>query len=166
MPGLFVKSRRPHARRRVTLDAVRVPDFRARFNAFAAARLKREDFPPSFDIDAVLELREIDEQTVNGVFALAPFGHGHQPPLFAALGVEVAAPPVVMKEKHLGVTVRQNGRTLSAQGLELCRARRGVRARRARRRDFPIRRRCLPGVARLPRVALGIEGLTGQFEPS
>ena len=32
--------------------------------------------------------------------------------LFAALGVEVAAPPTVMKEKHLRITVRQNGRNL------------------------------------------------------
>jgi single-stranded-DNA-specific exonuclease len=28
------------------------------------------------------------------------------------LNVEVAAPPVIMKEKHLRLTVRQNGRTL------------------------------------------------------
>jgi single-stranded-DNA-specific exonuclease len=29
------------------------------------------------------------------------------------MNVEVAAPPVIMKEKHLRVTVRQNGRTLT-----------------------------------------------------
>jgi single-stranded-DNA-specific exonuclease len=75
--------------------------------------LRPEDFLPCLDIDAVLELREINDENVEGIFALAPFGHGHQPPLFAALGVEVVAAPVVMKEKHLRVTVRQNGRTLS-----------------------------------------------------
>jgi single-stranded-DNA-specific exonuclease len=96
----------------VTLDAARVEEFRERLNAFAAARLRPEDFLPCLDIDAVLELREIDEGSVEGVFALAPFGHGHQPPLFAAFGVQVAAAPVVMKEKHLRVTVRQNGRML------------------------------------------------------
>jgi len=95
----------------VTLDASRVEEFRERFKAYAAARLRPEDFQPSVDIDAVLELREIDDRSVEGVFALAPFGHGNQPPLFAALGVEVAA-TVPMKEKHLRVTVRQNGRVL------------------------------------------------------
>jgi len=46
------------------------------------------------------------------LFMLAPFGHGNEQPLFAALNVEVAAPPVIMKEKHIRLTVRQNGRTL------------------------------------------------------
>ncbi len=46
------------------------------------------------------------------IFSLAPFGCGNPAPLFAALDVEVAGPPVVMKEKHLRVLLRQNGRTL------------------------------------------------------
>jgi single-stranded-DNA-specific exonuclease len=112
MPGLFLKFGGHMHAAGVTLDATRVEEFRERFNTFAAARLQPQDFLPCVDIDAVLELREISEDAVAGVLALAPFGHGNQPPLFAALGVEVAAPPVIMKEKHLRVTVRQNGRTL------------------------------------------------------
>lgn len=112
MPGLFAKFGGHMHAAGVTLDSSRVEEFRERFNAFAAARLRPEDFLPCLDIDAVLELREVNDESVEGVFALAPFGHGHQPPLFAALGVEVAAAPVVMKEKHLRVTVRQNGRTV------------------------------------------------------
>ena len=60
-----------------------------------------------------MELREIDERAANGVFALAPFGHGNPQPLFAARGVEVAGPPVVWSEKHLRIMVRQNSRTLA-----------------------------------------------------
>ena len=112
MPGLFVKFGGHMHAAGVTLQAARVAEFRERFNAYAAARLLPEDFLPRLEIDAVVELREIDESSVAGIFALAPFGHGNQPPLFAALGVEVAAAPVVMKEKHLRVTVRQNGRML------------------------------------------------------
>ena len=112
MPGLFLKFGGHMHAAGVTLESSRVEEFRERFNAYAAARLRPEDFLPCLDIDAVLELREIDDRNVEGVFALAPFGHGHQSPLFAALGVEVAAAPAVMKEKHLRVTVRQNGRTL------------------------------------------------------
>ena len=97
----------------VTLDPGRVPEFRERFNACAAALLRPEDLSPTSEIDAVLELREIDERSVGSVFGLAPFGHGNPPPLFAALNVEVAGPPVVWKEKHLRVMVRQNGRTLA-----------------------------------------------------
>jgi single-stranded-DNA-specific exonuclease len=112
MSGLFIKFGGHMHAAGLTMDSARVEEFRERFNAYAAQLLRPDDFLPCLDIDAVLELREIDEQTVEGVFALAPFGHGHQPPLFAALGVEVLEEPVVMKEKHLRVRVRQNGRTL------------------------------------------------------
>jgi single-stranded-DNA-specific exonuclease len=112
MRELFVKFGGHMHAAGVTLDTARVEEFRARFNAFAAARLRPEDFVPRLDIDAVVEPREINDRSVEGVFALAPFGHGNEPPLFAALGVEVAAAPVIMKEKHLRVMVRQNGSTL------------------------------------------------------
>jgi len=97
----------------VTLETARVDEFRERFNAYAAARLRPEDFLPRVDIDAVLDLREVSERSAQDVFALAPFGHGNPPPLFAALDVEVAGPPAVWLEKHLKVMVRQNGRTLA-----------------------------------------------------
>jgi single-stranded-DNA-specific exonuclease len=103
----------------VTMDTAQVEEFRRRFNAFAASRLCADDFLRRLEIDAVLELREITEQAIEEIFTLAPFGHGNQPPLFAALGVEVAAPPVVMKEKHLRITVRQNGRTLVLKAWNL-----------------------------------------------
>ena len=97
----------------LTLDPARVPEFRERFNAYAALKLAPEDFLKQVSIDAVLELREIGDQAIDELFALAPFGHGNAPPLFAALGVEVATAPVVWKEKHLKLMLRQNGRMLS-----------------------------------------------------
>ncbi len=96
----------------VTLEAARVPEFRERFQAYAAAHLKPEDFEPVIEIDALVELSEIDEHAVEGVLSLAPFGHGNPQPVFAALNAEVAGPPVPMGEKHLRVTLRQNGRSL------------------------------------------------------
>jgi len=97
----------------VTLERSRVDEFRRRFNAYAAARLGPEDFAERVEIDAVVELGEISEAAIKDVYSLAPFGHGNPPPLFAARAVEVAAAPVVMKEKHLRIAVRQNGRNLT-----------------------------------------------------
>jgi single-stranded-DNA-specific exonuclease len=101
------------------MDATNVEEFRRRFNAHAASVLKPEDFLRHVEIDAVIDLREITEDAVQDVFSLAPFGHGNQPPYFAALNVEVAAPPTIMKEKHLRITVRQNGRTLLLKAWNL-----------------------------------------------
>jgi single-stranded-DNA-specific exonuclease len=103
----------------VTMETANVEEFRRRFHAFAASRLCADDFLRRLEIDAVLELREISEAAIEELFTLAPFGHGNQPPLFAALGVEVAAPPTIMKEKHLRIAVRQNGRTLVLKAWNL-----------------------------------------------
>ena len=96
----------------VTMEVANVEEFRRRFHAFARSRLSADDFLPRLEIDAVLELREITGQAIDELFTLAPFGHGNPPPLFATLGVEVAAQPTIMKEKHLRITTRQNGRSL------------------------------------------------------
>ncbi len=118
MSDLFVRFGGHQHAAGVTLEPARVAEFRERFNAYAAARLGPEDLAPGEEIDAVLELRAIDEESVRGVFALAPFGHGNPPPLFAALNVEVAGPPAPWKEKHLRVMVRQNGRTLALKAWD------------------------------------------------
>jgi single-stranded-DNA-specific exonuclease len=96
----------------LTLNAKDVGPFRQRFEQYASARLTPEDFVPETEIDAALTLSEVNERTLTEISALAPFGCGHPAPLFAALNVEVAGPPVVWKEKHLRVPLRQNGRTL------------------------------------------------------
>jgi single-stranded-DNA-specific exonuclease len=112
MPELFVKFGGHEHAAGVTLDVANIDEFRRRFNAFAASRLTAEDFLRQVEVDAVVELREITGRAIQDIFALAPFGHGNPSPLLAALDVEVAAPPVVMKEKHLRVTIRQNGSIL------------------------------------------------------
>jgi len=113
MPDLFVRFGGHSHAAGVTLEVARIDEFRERFNAYAAAHLTADDFRPRVEVDAIVELREISERTLDEIFALAPFGHGNPPPLFAALNVEIAGPPAVWNERHLKVMVRQNGRTFS-----------------------------------------------------
>ena len=112
MADLFVKFGGHKHAAGLTMDAARVDEFRQRFNAFAASRLGADDYLKRLEIDAVLDLAEIDERAIDELFTLAPFGHGNPPPLFAALNVEVMGPPVVWKDKHLKLRVRQNGSSL------------------------------------------------------
>jgi single-stranded-DNA-specific exonuclease len=112
MPDLFVRFGGHQHAAGVTLEAARVEEFRERFNAYAAARLCPEDFLPRMNVDAVIGFGDITDQSVQEVLALAPFGHGNPTPVLAALDVEVAGQPVALKEKHLRVLVRQNGRAL------------------------------------------------------
>jgi len=112
MPELFVKFGGHSHAAGLTLHAIDVGAFRRRLGQYAGARLTPEDFVPETEIDAVLALSEVNERTLIEISALAPFGCGNPAPLFAALDVEVAGPPVVWKEKHLRVPLRQNGRML------------------------------------------------------
>ncbi|HXS93883.1 MAG TPA: single-stranded-DNA-specific exonuclease RecJ [Candidatus Limnocylindrales bacterium] len=112
MPELFVKFGGHAHAAGVTLKPANIEEFRRRLNEFAASRLTPEDFLRRIEIDAVIQLRDLNEETTEELFRLAPFGHGNPAPMLAALAVEVAhvAP---LKDKHLRVTVRQNGRALT-----------------------------------------------------
>ena len=95
------------------LPMERVDEFRARLNAWAAARLSADDFRPRIEIDAVAGADEIRDETATELLALGPFGFGNPSPVLAIPGAEVAGAAQIFKEKHLRTCLRQNGRMLS-----------------------------------------------------
>ncbi len=119
MAGLFTRFGGHRQAAGVSLPVDRLEEFRQRFNDYARARLGPEDFRPRLEIDAAIELAEINERAIADLLRLAPFGHGNAPPLFAALGVELPDAPVVWKEKHLMARLRQHGRTLVVKAWNL-----------------------------------------------
>jgi single-stranded-DNA-specific exonuclease len=94
----------------LTMDAARVPEFRARINEYADARLEPEDLMPKLRIDAALGLRAINPDVVEGLSALEPFGLGNPRPIFHTDPVEIVDGPRVLKDRHLRMTFRQDGR--------------------------------------------------------
>lgn len=112
MPELFVKFGGHMHAAGLTLASKDLDLFRERLNAYAAARLTPGDFIAQLEVDACIDLGEINGKTVSEIMLLGPFGCGNATPVFAAMNVEVAGPPAVWKEKHLRVALRQNGRTL------------------------------------------------------
>jgi single-stranded-DNA-specific exonuclease len=57
-----------------------------------------------------LTLRELTWDLLRWHELLQPFGQGNPQPLFLVRGVEPVAPPQILKEKHLVLRLRQNGR--------------------------------------------------------
>ena len=100
------------------LAAVRVDEFRERVNAWAAARLKAEDFRRSIEIDAVVSADEIRDDVVGELLGLGPFGFGNPAPVLAMTGAESATAPQVFAERHLRVWLRQNGRLLGLKAWQ------------------------------------------------
>jgi single-stranded-DNA-specific exonuclease len=113
MPDLFTRFGGHRQAAGVGLPSELVPEFRRRLNAYACTRLTPADFQPQLTIDAVVSLRELTTgPAVEELLFMAPFGFGNPAPVLAILNAEVAGAPVVMKEKHLRVHLRQDGRSL------------------------------------------------------
>jgi single-stranded-DNA-specific exonuclease len=113
MPDLFTRFGGHRQAAGVSLAAESVPEFRRRLNAYAAACLTPADFQPQLAIDATVTLRELTTgPAVEELLAMAPFGFGNPAPVLAVIGAEVAAAPIIMKEKHLRLHLRQDGRNL------------------------------------------------------
>ena len=112
MPELFAKFGGHFHAAGLTMDSLRVGEFRDRLNTYAGARLGPHDFVPSLQVDAEVRLDEINGQTAAETLALQPFGAGNPRPLLAARAAEIAGEPVWMKEKHVRFPVRQNGKTM------------------------------------------------------
>lgn len=115
MPELFLHYGGHRQAAGVTLTLEKVEEFRRRLNDYAAARLRPEDFEASLEADAECELGELSGRVAAELLQLAPFGYGNPAPLLVLRGLTVAGTPVVFKERHLRVALRQGARTLVAK---------------------------------------------------
>ena len=113
MPELFTRFGGHRQAAGLSMAVESVPEFRRRLNAYASGRLTPADFKPQLQLDATVGLRELTTgPAVQELLSMAPFGFGNPPPMLAIVGAELASAPVVMKEKHLRVHFRQDGRSL------------------------------------------------------
>ena len=98
----------------LTLDASRIKELRLAVNAVADESLGPMDLMPRLRIDSGLTFRGITGDVAFGVASLAPFGAGNPRPVFAARGVEIIDGPRMLKERHLKMALKQDGRIFRA----------------------------------------------------
>jgi single-stranded-DNA-specific exonuclease len=98
----------------LTMDASRVPEFRARINAHANDVLEPDQLRPRLRIDGPLNLKAINHDLMRGLDSMGPFGLANPRPVFHAAGVEVVDGPRTLKERHLKMTFSQDGRRFRA----------------------------------------------------
>src|SRR5438309_1959443 len=98
----------------LALEAARVREFRAAVNAVADETLGPDDLMPRLRIDGDLTFRDITGGVAAGIVSLAPFGAGNPRPVFAARRVEIIDGPRLLKERHLKMALKQDGRIFRA----------------------------------------------------
>jgi len=93
----------------LTMEAGQVKAFRRAIADWADARLEPDDLRPRLQLDARLRFREITPALVDALAALAPFGAGNPKPLFLGRNLVVADGPRRLKDRHLSLSLRQDG---------------------------------------------------------
>jgi single-stranded-DNA-specific exonuclease len=96
----------------LTIAPHRIGELRAAVNAHADACLAPDDLRPRLWIDGGLSFRGISAQVASELTALAPFGAGNPTPMFRASRVEIVDGPRRIKDRHLKMAFRQDGRIL------------------------------------------------------
>jgi single-stranded-DNA-specific exonuclease len=98
----------------LTMSADRVREFRSRISAFADECLSPDDLRPRLRVEGVLPLASITPAVMDGLDRLAPHGMGNAKPVFCATALTVLSGPRRLKERHLGLSLRQDGRVFRA----------------------------------------------------
>ncbi len=96
----------------LTIDASRIRELRAAVNEYADGCLGPDDLRPRLWIDGALAFRSISAQVASELVSLAPFGAGNPSPVFRASRVEIVDGPRRIKERHLKMAFKQDGRIL------------------------------------------------------
>ena len=91
--------------------------FRDHLCSVVRSKVQPDDFIPKLSIDGPIDLEHLNEDLVQALDRLAPFGIGNAEPLFVADDVKLSLPPAVVSRNHLKLTIRQNGRDLDCIGF-------------------------------------------------
>lgn len=83
----------------------RVGELRDRLVRLAAIAQDQQEPTEELNCDAELRLGELTADFLTALEQLGPFGHGNAEPVFVSRGLRLAAPPRVIKERHLRLAV-------------------------------------------------------------
>jgi single-stranded-DNA-specific exonuclease len=98
----------------LSIDTSRIRELRARVNDHAEALLGPDDLRPRLRIDDDLAFGTITGRVASELDALAPFGPSNPRPVFCAHGVDIVDGPRRLKDRHLKMALRHNGRVMRA----------------------------------------------------
>jgi len=93
----------------LTMESGKIKAFRQAVTTWADERLGPDDVRPRLRLDAALRFPEINAGLVEALSALAPYGAGNAKPLFCARDVAVVDGPRRLKDRHLSLSLRQDG---------------------------------------------------------
>ena len=95
-----------------------ISSFEKKINIIVNETLTENNFIPSLEIDADVNLSHINFKLVNELKMLEPLGFGNSAPLLGSKGLEVFSPRVV-GSNHLKMKLRQRSYSIDAIGFDM-----------------------------------------------
>ena len=99
-----------------SLTSARVPELRERLLEHSATALTPQVLERKLDCSAELPLHQIDMALYQSLRLLEPYGMGNEEPVFIARNLTLEAAPLVMKDQHIRMKLRDDHAVLSALG--------------------------------------------------
>lgn len=101
------------------MPAANIPELRTRLDQFARTKLTLADFEPVLDVDGELPLSDVTPELFQTLALLEPYGMGNPEPVFSTRGVQLVAPPRILKDKHAKLKLRAGQIIVASDEKEL-----------------------------------------------
>ncbi len=83
-------------------------------NQSAMKKLDIRDMVPSLEVDARIDLDQVDANFLHDIGSLAPYGPGNLRPVFVSYGLDVVGEIKIIGKNHVKMKLRQNGIVIDA----------------------------------------------------
>ena len=102
----------------ITIRRERVEEFREAFEQ-VAKEAKIDEIIPIINIDAKINLSEINKETVASLKQLEPFGEGNKTPIFVFRNLKIDSIRALSEGKHIKMTLKEENTIINAIGFNL-----------------------------------------------
>ena len=102
----------------ITIRKENLDKFRKEFEAIATEK-NIDEIIPIINIDAKVNLSDINKEMVNSLKQLEPFGEGNKMPVFAFKNLKIDSIRALSEGKHLKLTLKDNNYMINAIGFNI-----------------------------------------------
>ena len=102
----------------ITIKRDRFEDFKKEFEE-VAKEAKIDEIIPIINIDAKINLSEINKEKVESLKQLEPFGEGNKTPIFAFKNLKIDSIRALSEGKHIKMTLKDGNTIVNAIGFNL-----------------------------------------------
>ena len=102
----------------ITIKKENFEQFKQRFEEIAKEE-KVEEIVPVIQIDAKININEINKEMIESLKNLEPFGEGNKMPIFAFKNLKIDSIRALSEGKHLKLTLKENNYIINAIGFNM-----------------------------------------------